>query len=192
MTNFVRYSVQMLLSALLINLCSGLYTFPSLTPSQLFYVSTALVGLDLLIVEVSRSHSHASHSAWLLWMSDQPYAEASTWQHTTLIRDRYPMPPAGFEPANPAIERPQTHTLDRAATEIGPFFISSTVFAICNVWFNIEKFWILATECVWISYDSHRKTVITFLNKIKPIFLCNGATVLFTVRQKQNLWILFR
>jgi hypothetical protein len=29
------------------------------------------------------------------------------------------MPPAGFEPAIPARERPQTHVLDRAATGIG-------------------------------------------------------------------------
>jgi hypothetical protein len=29
------------------------------------------------------------------------------------------MPPAGFEPATPATERPQTHALDRAATGIG-------------------------------------------------------------------------
>jgi hypothetical protein len=29
------------------------------------------------------------------------------------------MPPAGFETAIPASERPQTHALDRAATAIG-------------------------------------------------------------------------
>jgi len=29
------------------------------------------------------------------------------------------MPPAGFEPAIPAIEQPQTHALDRAGTGIG-------------------------------------------------------------------------
>jgi hypothetical protein len=29
------------------------------------------------------------------------------------------MPPVGFEPAIPASERPQTHTLDRVAIEIG-------------------------------------------------------------------------
>ena len=29
------------------------------------------------------------------------------------------MPPAGFEPANPANERPQNHALDRATTGIG-------------------------------------------------------------------------
>jgi hypothetical protein len=34
-----------------------------------------------LIVEASRSHSHTPHSVWLLWTSDQPDAETSTWQH---------------------------------------------------------------------------------------------------------------
>ena len=29
------------------------------------------------------------------------------------------MPPAGFQPATPATERPETHALNRAATEIG-------------------------------------------------------------------------
>ena len=29
------------------------------------------------------------------------------------------MPPAGFEPAVPASERPQAHVLDRTAIEIG-------------------------------------------------------------------------
>ena len=29
------------------------------------------------------------------------------------------MPPAGFEPATPAGERPQTYALDRSATGIG-------------------------------------------------------------------------
>jgi hypothetical protein len=30
------------------------------------------------------------HSVGLLWTSDQPVAETSTWQHTTLTRDRHP------------------------------------------------------------------------------------------------------
>jgi hypothetical protein len=32
------------------------------------------------------------HSVGLLWTSDQPVAETSTWQHTTLTRDRHPCP----------------------------------------------------------------------------------------------------
>ena len=34
------------------------------------------------------------------------------------------MPQAGFEPTIPASERPQTHVLDRAATEIGIYLFS--------------------------------------------------------------------
>jgi hypothetical protein len=90
-----------------------------------------LVGQGLLIIEASRSHSDThththslslslslSLSVGLLWTSDQPNAKTSTWQHTTLSRDKYPCP-AWFEPAIPASERPQIHALDRAATGIG-------------------------------------------------------------------------
>jgi hypothetical protein len=49
--------------------------------------------------------------------SDQPDAEVSTWQHTTLKQT--PMSSAGFKTTIPASERPQAHTLDRATTGIG-------------------------------------------------------------------------
>ena len=43
---------------------------------------------------VSRLHDHSyldiPHLVGLLWTSDQPDAETSTWQHTTLTRDRLP------------------------------------------------------------------------------------------------------
>jgi hypothetical protein len=57
-----------------------------------FHVSTALVGLGLLIFEVSRSHSDTSHSAGFLWTSDQPVAEASSRKHTTFTRDSHSCP----------------------------------------------------------------------------------------------------
>ena len=69
-----------------------------------------LVGQRLHIIEASRSHIDTAHSVGLLWTSDQPAAEISSRQHTTLTRDRHPCPPpAGFEPVIPANERPQTH-----------------------------------------------------------------------------------
>jgi hypothetical protein len=71
--------------------------------------------LGLVTVEVSRSYSDKPRSVGLLWTSDRPVAETSTWQYTTLTRETY-MPPAEFEPAIPASERQQTHTLDRTAT----------------------------------------------------------------------------
>jgi len=77
------------------------------------------VGQGLLTVEASRSHPVTPHSVGLLWTSDQPDAETSTWQHTTLTKDSHPRPTEGFEPAISASERQQTHPLDRAANGIG-------------------------------------------------------------------------
>jgi len=48
------------------------------------------VGQGLLIVEDPRSHSDTPHMVGLLWRSDQPKAETSTWQHTTFTRKRHP------------------------------------------------------------------------------------------------------
>jgi hypothetical protein len=84
---------------------------------SLFYHSaTAPVGQGLLILKDSLSHSDTPQSVGLLWTSDQPDAETSTWQNTTLTTD---MSSPGFEPTIPVSERPQTHTLDSAGTGIG-------------------------------------------------------------------------
>jgi len=56
----------------------------------------SLVG-QVLIIKDSRSHSDTWQSVGLLCKSDQPDAESSTWQHTTLKRDTL-MSPVGFEP----------------------------------------------------------------------------------------------
>jgi hypothetical protein len=77
-----------------------------------------LSGKGLLIIETSRSHSNTTHSAELLWMSDQPDAETSTYTTHNTYNRQTSMPPAGFEPTIPASERPQTHALDRAAVRI--------------------------------------------------------------------------
>jgi len=74
------------------------------------------VGQGLLIIEDSRSHSNTPHSVGLLWTRDQPVAETSTWQHTTVTKDKTSMVLAGFEPTISASERPPTDTLDRATT----------------------------------------------------------------------------
>ena len=52
--------------------------------SFLYHDATAPSGPGL--IEVSLSHSDTPHSAGLLWRSDQPDAETSTWQNTTLTR----------------------------------------------------------------------------------------------------------
>jgi hypothetical protein len=53
-------------------------------PFFFFVARQPVVGLGLLY-EVPRSHSRG-----LLWTSNRPAAETSTWQHTTLTRDRRP------------------------------------------------------------------------------------------------------
>jgi hypothetical protein len=63
--------------------------------------ATAPSGPGPLIVEASRSHSDTPHLAGLLWTSDQPDAEISTWQRSTHDRETF-MPSAAFEPAIPA------------------------------------------------------------------------------------------
>ena len=63
------------------------------------------------------THNDTTQSVGLLWTSDQPFAETSTWQHTH--SKQISMPPAGFERAIPARDRLQTHALDRSATGIG-------------------------------------------------------------------------
>jgi len=68
------------------------------------------VGQGLLIIEDSRLHSDTPHSVGLLWTSDRIVAEVSTWQHTTLKRDRYQWPTTGFETAMSASKQPQTHS----------------------------------------------------------------------------------
>ena len=52
----------------------------------------------LLIIDTTRSHSHTAHSVGLLWTSDQPVTETSTWQHTTLTTDRHPCPGRNSNP----------------------------------------------------------------------------------------------
>ena len=71
---------------------------------------------------ISRLYDHTQlytpHSVGLLWMSDHPDAETTTWQHTTLATERKPCPGA-IRTHNPKSERPHTHALDRSATGVG-------------------------------------------------------------------------
>jgi hypothetical protein len=52
-----------------------------------------LGGLRLLIFRgFTITYLDTPDSVGLLWTRDQPVAETSTWQHTTLTRDRHPCP----------------------------------------------------------------------------------------------------
>jgi hypothetical protein len=55
-----------------------------------FHGPTAIVGLSLLIIAVSRSHSDIPHSARLLWTSDRPVAGTSHKTNSCPPRDSNP------------------------------------------------------------------------------------------------------
>jgi hypothetical protein len=81
------------------------------------FLSVAQQPIGCLIFEVSRSQlldTHA-HLVAFLCMSNQLFTEAATY--TTQETNVHAF--VGFEPAIPAIERPQTYALEHTATGIG-------------------------------------------------------------------------
>ena len=77
------------------------------------------LGQFLLIIEDLWSHSDTPHSVGFLWTSDQPDAETSTWQHTTLTTDRHPCPRHDSNPQFQQASGRRPTYLHRAATAIG-------------------------------------------------------------------------
>ena len=87
---------------------------------NIFFVARQiLIGQDVFFTESSLPHSDTPHSVKLLLTRVQPDAETATLQHTTLTRDRHPCPRQNLNPHLEPTERPQTHTLDFAASGIG-------------------------------------------------------------------------
>ena len=79
--------------------------------------ATAPSGPGPLIIDSWLSHSDTPHSVGLLWTSDQPDTETSTWQHTTLTTDINVS--GGIQTRKPN-KRADIHSrLRRAATWIG-------------------------------------------------------------------------
>ena len=109
--------VHVLLSAFLL-----LITFISHLPLILFSVmQQPNSGPCCLVFEVSRSytirHTH-THSVGFLWTSDRLVAEAGTYTTHNKHKRQISKSSAGFIPAKPAIERPQTYNLDRTAIDV--------------------------------------------------------------------------
>jgi hypothetical protein len=76
-------------------------------------------GYGFLILEVSRSHTMTHHSrqdssGQMISLSQRHLPDNTQHSKQTNIHAE-----VGFEPTIPAGERPQTHTLDRAATGTG-------------------------------------------------------------------------
>jgi hypothetical protein len=65
-------------------------------------------------------------SVKLLWTSDQPVAETSTWKQHNTHKRQTSMPSAGFEPATSAADLPQAYALDRSATGVGDMNVNTS------------------------------------------------------------------
>ena len=52
----------------------------------------SMVGQCHMVIEDSRSYSDTTQSVGLLWTSDQPAGDTSTWQQIMLTTDRHPWP----------------------------------------------------------------------------------------------------
>jgi hypothetical protein len=97
-----------------LNLCLSILT---LYLRAIFFSRMAqqpLVEEGLLTIRSSWLHSDTPHSVELLWTSDPHDAEISTWQHTTLTRDRRPYIEWDSNP-----QSQKANVLDSAAPGIG-------------------------------------------------------------------------
>ena len=97
------------------------------------------VSQGLPIIQSSRSHPGTQQSVGVLWTSDEPATETSTWHHTIHTRDRLPRPPTGFETPVPTNERSQTHALDLVATEIGKLKTYTSIILRISVLYCVTK-----------------------------------------------------
>jgi hypothetical protein len=140
-----------------------------------FIHSQALIvqgGPLAFLFRVSWSHTY-KHTVGLLWTSDQPVAEASTY--TGQHRRQTNMPSAGFEPAIPATKRPQTYALDRASIEAGYIHICVCVCVRARARYKNRRSGIANVSCYW-----------------KSCFLYFLSLVLVCARQRmltQFLWL---
>jgi len=93
------------------------YFFPFFLVWPILLIHCTYRGSLLHLITLKDTLTH-SQSVEILWTRDWPIAEASTWQHVTFIMQTY-LAPAGLEPAIPAREWPQTHSLNRTVTGNG-------------------------------------------------------------------------
>jgi hypothetical protein len=107
------------------------------------------------------------HSVGLLWMRDQLVAETSTWQHTTLTRDRY-LCPGGIRTDNPSKRaaadprlRPHGHwdwlsnpyricCSDKVAASASNIFCVDSYLTCHLLIFQAKYLWFSSTKCVYV------------------------------------------
>ena len=94
-----------------------------------FMAQQPLLGQGLVVLEASRSHSDTPPplDEWSARRRDLYLTTHNTHKRQASMLS------AGFEPANPASERPQTHALARAVTEFGPTELNNIDYILFEV-----------------------------------------------------------
>jgi len=135
-------------------------------------------GLGRLIFEVSGLQTGTHLSVGPLWMRDRPVEETSVWQHTTLTRD-----------SQPASQRRQTHTLDRAVTRT-----DNPVIGHCKTWRFDSVIMLFKAQIYHMYKDSFRtsqRTQCAFARKANRLMLCKELMVVCCekhVKHKHCAW----
>jgi len=131
-------------------------------------VQQTILGYGLLIIEASRSHSHTLARApldeWSARNRELYLTTHNAHKRQTSMRS------AGFEPAFLASKRPQTHSLNRAATGIAWNLLYRVIF---------DSLYIL-----WLTYTFRLKKIVIF-NQITYTFFYLPSKLLFASR---NVW----
>ena len=129
-------------------------------------------------------------SVGLLWTSDRPDAETSTWQHTALTRDRHPCRRAGFEPTIPTNERMQTDALGSPVGDILWYIIlirrtfSLKVIILVNFYHNLYVINLDAVRAAGIQFGSKVLwyTVHWFHDVPPSVSFCASSPHMYTIR----------
>jgi hypothetical protein len=149
----------------------------TVSPPLFSYGSTAQASLSLLIVEVSRSHSDTLHSVGIFRTSYQPDAETSTWQHTTLTRDRYPRP-GGIRTRNPS-KRTTT------ARPLGSALCLSTMYKLTDSEVSDRPAGIRAKRCLCI-FRNRARFVQSVANLLTELSLITSLMSIILVYVKYS------
>jgi hypothetical protein len=152
-----------------------------------------LVGQGLLIIEASRSHTlDTPQSVGLLWTSDQPVAETSTRQHTTLTTDIHAL--GGIRTRNPSTRTAADPCLRRRGHWDRPNCVYGVYFSLLGHVFDgvVIYYWLVNTGRDAFGNDSHGVTdggvcsLLTLYIPVVTLYTINSTFYVFCVDLRTN------
>ena len=145
------------------------------------------MGQALPIHEVSRSHT--THRVGLLWTSDQPDAETSIWQHTTLTTDRHQC----FRcDSNPESQQASGHRLmPQTARPLGPARNCITMLKYRSLRVMIYRREKASSISATITnFEGRVMDIIRFWSRILPDGKSLSLSTNYLLRLEPKVWLL--